>query len=322
MSISVIIPVKNRAELLKKTLDNILAQTLKPSEIIVVDDQSTDGIEDVQREYFDRVIFMKNSGVGPGAARNTGFLASTGSYIQFFDSDDLMTLDKLEIQFNQLENSTSMMAYCPHVKAIEDQNEGWKQRDTILYFHPFSKRLRYDQWLIRGACMVTQSCLFKRELIENAGLWRTDLMPHEDLEFLFRIGQVEPYPIHSNIPAVIYRQHAFQITDKSTTINSRAIDQLNAYCFIKENMMKNKNYTFFDQRVLEINLLRSSTFVPKELWSHDISGIHHSIRNRVGYKIEKAVKKFQRIVTHSDWIFLHGVNNDPKQFQQYIQKLV
>lgn len=313
MSISVIIPVKNRAELLKKTLDNILAQTLQPSEIIVVDDHSTDGLHEVKEKYADRVTFISNAGTGPGAARNTGFLASIGKYIQFFDSDDLMTLDKLEIQFNQLEKSTSMMAYCSHVKAIEQKNE-WKQTDSILYFKPLSNRLRYDQWLIRGACMITQSCLFKRELIEKAGLWRTDLMPHEDLEFLFRIGMHEPYPVHSTIPTVIYRQHEFQITDKNTTSASRADDQVKAFKLIHAQMDSNR-YGFWDKRIIENNILQAIKH------SSIQSNEFHTLYNTAFAYLTKCKNKIERIITKSNWRFVHGVNNSSEQFDRYVRRI-
>lgn len=314
MSISVIIPIKNRAHLLKSTLDNILNQSLAASEIIVVDDHSTDNLKELIDSYEKKVICIPSSGVGPGAARNTGFLASTGKYIQFFDSDDLMTLDKLEIQYNQLENASSAMAYCPHVKAIEQNNGRWKQTDSILYFKPLSKRLRYDQWVLRGACMITQSCLFKRELIREVGLWRTDLMPHEDLEFLFRIGRSEPYPVHSSVPAVLYRQHEYQITDKDTTTLSRADDQLKAYKLIFDQMDK-ENYTISDRLIMTNNMLHASRY-------SSLSGsANEKFTDILFDTFKKVSNKAERILTKSNWRFVHGINNSAEQFEQYVLKL-
>lgn len=314
MSISVIIPIKNRAHLLKSTLDNILNQTLVPSEIIVVDDHSTDNLKEVINSYNKQVLVIPSYGVGPGAARNTGYLASTGKYIQFFDSDDLMTLDKLEIQYNQLEKTSAAMAYCPHVKAVEEENGKWKQTDSILYYTAFSNKLRYDQWLIRGACMITQSCLFKRELIEEAGLWRTDLMTHEDLEFLFRIGKAEPYPIHSPIPAVIYRQHEHQITDKNTTISSRADDQLKAFKLIYKQM-EGGDYNYFDRRIIKHNIQHAGIYANTSVEAFN------TLENNLFSVFKKVLNKAERLLTNSDWRFVHGINNSPEHFKQYINKL-
>jgi glycosyltransferase involved in cell wall biosynthesis len=315
MSISVIIPIKNRAHLLKSTLDNILNQTYAPSEIIVVDDHSTDKLKELIDTYENKVILIPSSGVGPGAARNTGFLASTGKYIQFFDSDDLMTLDKLEVQYSQLESSASAMAYCPHVKAVE-QEKGWKQTDSILYYKSLSKRFRYDQWVIRGACMITQSCLFKRELINEAGLWRTDLITHEDLEFLFRIGRVEPYPVHSSIPAVLYRQHEYQITDKNTTITSRADDQLKAFRLISEQT-ETENYNFFDRLIIENNIQHAAKYSSTPVHINAFQNLPNTLFG----VLNRAVNKAERLLTKSNWRFVHGVNNDPEQFEQYVKKI-
>src|SRR5688572_24662883 len=116
MKISVVIPVKNRATLLPKTLTNILNQTLTPFEVFVVDDGSTDDIASVISQFDSRVFFLKNSRRGPGAARNEGLLASTGDYIQFFDSDDLMTRNKLETQAKLLNNTGADFVYGPYVK--------------------------------------------------------------------------------------------------------------------------------------------------------------------------------------------------------------
>jgi hypothetical protein len=89
MNISVVVPTYNRAELLPETLEAILAQTLPPHEIIVVDDGSRDASLTVLQRYAPRVraIPIKNS--GELVARNTGLRAASGDLVAFCDSDDL-----------------------------------------------------------------------------------------------------------------------------------------------------------------------------------------------------------------------------------------
>jgi glycosyltransferase involved in cell wall biosynthesis len=316
MSISVIIPIKNRAHLLPFTLNSIISQTRKPSEIFVVDDHSSDDLRPLKERYKEDVIFISSEGSGPGAARNTGFQASTGNLIQFFDSDDLMTFDKLAIQETQLLQSNSGMAYCPHVKAIEGDNGIWKQADAILYYKPLSSSMRYDQWVIRGACMITQACLFKRELIRDAGPWRTDMMTHEDLEFLFRIGIHNPYPVHSPIPAVLYRQHGQQITDNSTTQQNRASNQLKAFILIQEQM-KGKKFSYFDVKTAKLNITHSSAFVNEDQRPENIN----SLTDILFGLSERVRRKVERTMTQSDWCLLHGVSNNPKHFSFYLNKI-
>ncbi len=89
MSISVIIPAYNRAALLPATLDAVLAQTLPPDEVIVVDDGSTDATAAVAAGYAPRVRCLTIANGGEHVARNAGVAAATASHVAFCDSDDL-----------------------------------------------------------------------------------------------------------------------------------------------------------------------------------------------------------------------------------------
>ncbi|MBQ8174731.1 MAG: glycosyltransferase family 2 protein [Clostridia bacterium] len=100
MKFSVIIPVYNKKDTLRRALDSVLVQTYRNFEVIVVDDGSTDGIDEVLTCYrAPRVIHQKNGGVS--VARNTGIEAATGDFVCFLDADDryerhhLATLNEL-----------------------------------------------------------------------------------------------------------------------------------------------------------------------------------------------------------------------------------
>ena len=87
--LSVIIPTYNRRDLLRQTLETVLSQPGEPSQIVVVDDGSTDGTLEMLQTMSDRVTALRQSNGGPGAARNRGAAAATGEYLAFLDSDDL-----------------------------------------------------------------------------------------------------------------------------------------------------------------------------------------------------------------------------------------
>lgn len=89
MSFSVIIPAYNRATLLPRTLDAVLAQVPAPDEVIVVDDGSTDGTGDVVAGYANRVRGIRIDNAGDLAARNVGLRAARADRVAFCDSDDL-----------------------------------------------------------------------------------------------------------------------------------------------------------------------------------------------------------------------------------------
>ena len=84
---SVIVPAYNRAGLIGQTLRSVV--DAPDTQIVVVDDGSTDSTRDVVATFGGRVTLLTQQNRGPGAARNLGLSAATGQYVAFLDSDDL-----------------------------------------------------------------------------------------------------------------------------------------------------------------------------------------------------------------------------------------
>ncbi|MGA7937309.1 MAG: glycosyltransferase, partial [Kovacikia sp.] len=185
-AVSVIIPNYNRAKLIGATLENMLSQTLPPVEIIVVDDGSTDDSVEVIRSFGSRVTLICQANQGPGAARNAGLKIATGDYIQFFDSDDLCSLNKLERQATALETSGGDIAYSPWVKVYIDRPLV-RFENNVIQQQALPRNVDPLACFLRGWSIVFQSCLLKHSFIRSIGTYRTDLMPSEDAEFLFRM---------------------------------------------------------------------------------------------------------------------------------------
>ena len=98
LPISVIIPTYNRAKLILRSLNSVLA-TVKPGdEVIVVDDGSTDNTRERLEPYLDRIRYVKGPHRGVGAARNCGVAAARNPLLAFNDSDDEWFADKLLLQ--------------------------------------------------------------------------------------------------------------------------------------------------------------------------------------------------------------------------------
>jgi len=94
--VSICIPTYNRKEYIKETIDSILSQTYKDFEIVIVDDGSTDGTEDVLKELDIPVTYYWQENSGDAAARNKLIELAKGKYISFIDSDDLLMPDAIE----------------------------------------------------------------------------------------------------------------------------------------------------------------------------------------------------------------------------------
>ena len=87
--ISVIIPTYNRAALLCEAIDTVLSQTYTNTEIIVIDDGSTDETTAAVQKYGDRVRYTRRPNAGVNAARNLGLKQARGEFVALLDSDDL-----------------------------------------------------------------------------------------------------------------------------------------------------------------------------------------------------------------------------------------
>lgn len=96
--VSIVIPSWNAAHLLGEAIDSALAQTWPNTEVIVIDDGSTDATVEVLKAYGDRIRWETGPNRGACAARNRGLALATGEFVQFLDADDLLLPTKLERQ--------------------------------------------------------------------------------------------------------------------------------------------------------------------------------------------------------------------------------
>jgi len=133
MNISVIIPSYQHSATIGRCLDSILSQTLKPDEIIVVNDGSTDNTLKVLEIYQDQIILINQENKGSNPARNVGFKASKGDRIVFCDADVIMAPNMIK-ELNTALDSHSEASY-----AYSGFRFGWKSFRS----YPFdSERLR------------------------------------------------------------------------------------------------------------------------------------------------------------------------------------
>lgn len=116
--VTVVIPVFNSIRTIDRAVKSVLEQTLLPTEIIIVDDCSTDNEfkEFLKGLNYDtsvniNVIYLSKN-VGPGSARNYGIKNSKTSYIAFLDSDDVWLPRKLEIQYGYMKENSEVYFSC------------------------------------------------------------------------------------------------------------------------------------------------------------------------------------------------------------------
>ena len=113
--ISIVIPVYNVGVYLSPCLNSILCQTYKNIEVILVNDGSTDGSQDLCRIYAQkdqRIILIEQSNQGLSAARNAGLQMAHGTYITFLDSDDFLLGNALEVMYQNISRYQADLCIC------------------------------------------------------------------------------------------------------------------------------------------------------------------------------------------------------------------
>ena len=97
-SVSIIIPAFQSASTIVEAIDSAFNQTYKDIEVIVVNDGSTDDLEQKIKPFGAKVIYLKQDNQGAAAARNNGIRHSSGRFIAFLDADDIWLPEKLALQ--------------------------------------------------------------------------------------------------------------------------------------------------------------------------------------------------------------------------------
>jgi len=142
--ISVIIPVYNHAHTIAACLHSILAQTLHPREIIIVDDGSIDDLLTALAPFSEKITLLRQANAGSNAARNRGFAASKSALVIFVDADLVMQPDLLARE------AAALLAH-PEVSYVYSGFRfGWK-KFTSFSFSPV--RLRRHNFIHTTALM-------------------------------------------------------------------------------------------------------------------------------------------------------------------------
>lgn len=106
--LSIIVPVYNARAYMKDTINDLLDQTYKDIEILLIDDGSTDGSSDICDKYAEndqRIVAIHQTNQGVSAARNTGIEKSTGDLLAFADSDDRLDPDMYELLIQAMDET-------------------------------------------------------------------------------------------------------------------------------------------------------------------------------------------------------------------------
>lgn len=204
-TVSVIMPTYNYGRFIERAIRSVQLQTYQDFEIVVVDDGSTDGTEEIVRRIDDkRIRYIKHpKNKGGNVARNTGIRAADGNYIAFLDSDDEWLPKKLALQiqmFSQSAKNVGMIYTGLNVIDVSGKKPSHIElpKASGQIFH----------LLLRGNYITGggSSAVFKKECFETVGLFDETLPSGQEWEMILRIAK--KYEInYVNEPLVKYYVH-------------------------------------------------------------------------------------------------------------------
>lgn len=185
--VSVIIPTYNRANLIRETIDSIVAQTYKNWECIIVDDGSTDNTAELINRYSEldsRFKYFKrpeNRPKGGNACRNYGFERSSGAFINWFDSDDIMLPDFIKEKVDLLVNSDCDSSVCYGAYFEFDKSKidiAKPNMDSRFYLMDF---------ITNNMFLSIAGPMWKRDFLKGKNLFDENRQKIQDVEFHFRM---------------------------------------------------------------------------------------------------------------------------------------
>ena len=182
--ISIIVPVYNAEEYLDRCLNSIIHQTYKNLEIILINDGSTDKSLDICNRYKmmdSRVKVINQENQGVSCCRNKGINISSGKYIGFVDSDDVIDKDMYRILYDALIKYNCDIACCKYLKFNKDYKFNYSNQ-TKCYNRLDSIKLLLQEKEITN---FLWDKLFKRELFNNISFKNGKIF--EDLDIMYKL---------------------------------------------------------------------------------------------------------------------------------------
>lgn len=254
--VSVIIPVYNVENYLRKCLNSLVNQTLKDIEIIVVNDGTLDNSQEIIDEYVKKypkkVVSIIQENGGQGAARNTGLLHAKGEYIGYVDSDDYVEENMYEELYKKAKEEDSDIVICGN-NVVKENYEFLSKEDV-------------DKEFLLGKMAVWNKIYKKNIIVDNKIQFRSKVW-YEDLDFTMKV-----YFSSKKISYVDKLLYNYLLREGSTMNNNNikrnlelieAFDSLIDYCKDKKIYNKAKDeieflciyhmYIFATTRVLNTN---------------------------------------------------------------------
>lgn len=218
-TVSVVIPVYNRARFVGETVTSVLGQTWPEVEIIAVDDGSTDGSRAVLESFGNRVRILQHPGGanrGQSAALNLGLGAARGEYVALLDSDDLWLPDKLSLQVRFLERHPDVgLVYCNGWAVDETGKPLYRIYEAGHEEHSQPERVLKDCYFL-----LPNNAMLRMDVMRRAGPFDETLRAAQDHDMAIRVAEITRLA-YLDVDVFRYRRHPDSISRRRADLRWR-----------------------------------------------------------------------------------------------------
>jgi glycosyltransferase involved in cell wall biosynthesis len=212
--VTIVIPTYNRADLLPQAIESALKQTYEHTEVIVVDDGSTDNTSEVCKRY-ERVRYIRKRNGGIASALNCGIRSMRGEWFKWLSSDDYLQPEAVELLLRRAHDVEGKIVY-----------SSWRMVDTrrkIIGSCPEREMdyLSFALKLMHGHIGNGSTILIHKSVFDKVGLFKESIRVGEDYDFWLRACLLYKYQFHCLAAFMLnYRVHDKQLTSQVTDGNT------------------------------------------------------------------------------------------------------
>lgn len=230
--ISVVMPAYNSEKYIKYCLESICSQSYKNIEIIVVSDGSTDKTEEIVMQLQkddDRIILITQENSGASIARNNGIKHSKGEYILFFDSDDILKENALQIMYNEIKKEKADL-----VMGSLEIKENDKQKQVV---GRIEEKVYQNNDVFKCSVMSPYpgTKLYNNNIIKKNNIKFANVKVGQDLNFFLKYLL---YSTKIKVVTDIFAEYRIVSNGISRTYSYKILDIVNSFEDIKKNYLK------------------------------------------------------------------------------------
>ena len=219
IKVSIIVPFYNVENYIEKCLQSLVNQTLEDVEIILVNDGSQDGTEEIAKQFVEKypnkIMYLEKENGGLSDARNYAIPYAKGEYIAFLDSDDYVEANMYEEMYNKAKEENLDYVECDFLweypaKSLESKGKQYSNKKEMFIY----------------TRVVAWNKLIKREIVQNNHLEFPKGYRYEDVEFFYKLlPLIHNYGIVEK-PFIHYVQRENSISNVQNTRTKEIIDVL------------------------------------------------------------------------------------------------